>query len=98
MFYKTHFNDNAIEHICKALDGMQCLKHLVLTFGKTKIDGDNALNSLANSLRSMKPKLRMFELYVQKTKSTHESLAAISSALSRHKMLEEIALNFGHTR
>ena len=76
---------------------MQCLKHLVLTFGKTKIDGDNALNSLANSLISMKPTLRVFELYVQKTKATEASLAAVSAALAKHKLLEELALNFGHT-
>ena len=77
---------------------MQHLTNLVLTFGKTKIEGDKALNSLANSLRCMGPTLKVFELYVQKTQASESALASIAAALARHKRLEELALNFGHTK
>jgi len=63
VLYKTKIGDEGIIALCKALDNFPLLEFLLLSFGKTKLTSDEALQELARSLNKFS-KLKHFELYV----------------------------------
>ncbi len=71
VLYKTKLGDDGIIALCKALHSFPNLEFLLLSFGKTKLSSDDALQELALSLNNFN-KLKHFELYAQKTPITGE--------------------------